>query len=82
MVVSITDVDLRTILGYLSNDRSQMLPKGMGYRPISVTYRNHATVADLPTDTREELEETLRKNTVDGRIDYVAFFTAGVVHLA
>jgi len=80
--MQLSDGDLRTILGYLRDDRSQMLPKGLSYRPISVTYLRRARIADLPEQAQEGLEETLRENIVDGRIDYVAFFTAGVIHLA
>jgi len=82
MIASNIDIDLRTILGYLSDDRSQILPKGMGYRHIRVTYLSRATAADLPEAARKGLEEIRTKHTSDGKFDYMGFTAAGTRYFA
>lgn len=71
-IPTLSDTDLRIIFGYLSDERSQMLPPGLSHRRIDVCCRYNATVGDLPKQAYKELEKIKGKYFPSrSRISYV-----------
>lgn len=80
--MQLSDIDLRIILGYLSDDRSQMLPGRLRYRSISVTYQRHAAIEALSAEPITELEEIKRRHNSKGNLDYNSFIAEGTKYIA
>lgn len=79
-MTELEDADLVTILGYLSDDRSQILPAGLEYRPVEVTFRQRAQTAFLPPEARKGLEEIKTRRV--SASDYLGFIAEGTAYLA